>query len=107
MRRLLKKWLILIVGWGFLFLGVIGLFLPVLQGILFIVIGLVILSAEYTWAHHLLQRAKQKFPGVAHHVEHAREFVERQMSRMRMQRPKPATTSTQITKSAIDQGELK
>jgi uncharacterized membrane protein YbaN (DUF454 family) len=104
---LLKMWLTLIAGWGFLFLGVIGLFLPVLQGILFIVIGLVILSAEYAWAHHVLQRAKEKFPGIAHHAEHAKEFIEKQMNRMRIHRQKPTITSTQATNSPIDQGELK
>lgn len=107
MKLLLKKWLVLMTGWGFLFLGVIGLFLPVLQGILFIVIGLIILSAEYAWAHHVLQRAKEKFPGIAHHVEHAKEFIEKQMSRMRMRRHTSAATSAQITKSVIDQGEVK
>lgn len=101
MSRLLKKWLTLVAGWGFLLLGFIGLFLPVLQGILFIVIGLVILSAEYAWAHRLLQRAKQKFPGIARHVERAKEFVEKHMRRMGTRRPDsaPAPTSTQSTKS--------
>ena len=31
-------------------LGVIGLFLPLLQGVLFLLIGLFILSTEYVWA---------------------------------------------------------
>jgi uncharacterized protein YqgC (DUF456 family) len=43
-------------------MGIVGLFLPILQGVLFILIGLVILSTEYVWAHHLLARIKERFP---------------------------------------------
>ena len=75
MRQRLKKWITLLVGWAFLLLGVLGLFLPILQGILFIVIGLLILSTEYIWAHHLLEKAKQRFPVIAHHAHHAREYA--------------------------------
>ena len=45
-----KRILLLIVGWAFILLGIIGLFLPVLQGVLFLLIGLMILSGEYVWA---------------------------------------------------------
>lgn len=83
MNRTTKKWLVLITGWAFLFWGVIGLFLPVLQGILFITIGLVVLSAEYTWAHHLLEKAKSRFPRLAHYVDHAKEFIETRLNHLR------------------------
>ncbi|MBI1941512.1 MAG: PGPGW domain-containing protein [Acidobacteria bacterium] len=65
MRAAIKRIVLLVVGWGFILLGIVGLFLPVLQGILFIVIGLIILSSEYVWAHHLLEKLKKRFPGVA------------------------------------------
>jgi uncharacterized membrane protein YbaN (DUF454 family) len=57
-----KRILVLIVGWAFIVLGIVGLFLPILQGVLFILIGLLILSSEYVWAHHLLSQLKQRFP---------------------------------------------
>ena len=38
MNRHVKRILVLIVGWAFILLGVVGLFLPILQGILFIAI---------------------------------------------------------------------
>ena len=41
-----KKIGILIIGWIFIGLGILGLFLPILQGILFIMIGLAILSSR-------------------------------------------------------------
>ena len=70
-----KRIVVLALGWMFILLGVAGLFLPVLQGILFLLIGLIILSSEYVWAHHLLRRLKQRFPGTAQHAEHAKEHA--------------------------------
>lgn len=57
-----KRLIIIVTGWAFLALGIVGLFLPFLQGILFILIGLIILSKEYHWAGRLLARARTRFP---------------------------------------------
>ena len=73
MNTALKRASILVLGWAFVLLGIVGLFLPVLQGVLFILIGLFILSSEYIWAHHLLQRVRQRFPRVASQFDHAKE----------------------------------
>ena len=77
MKTVYKRWTLLIVGWGFLLLGIVGLFLPILQGVLFIGIGLVILSTEYVWAHHLLMKLKTKFPRFAGTLDKARERAHR------------------------------
>lgn len=68
-----KRILLLIAGWGFILLGIVGLFLPVLQGILFLLIGLILLSTEYVWAHHLLRKLRERFPSVARHADQAQE----------------------------------
>jgi uncharacterized protein len=47
-----------------LILGVIGLFLPILQGILFIVIGLLILAPESKLIRRLLARFRMKYPAL-------------------------------------------
>lgn len=60
-----KKLVVLLLGWGFIALGVVGLFLPVLQGVLFLLIGLFILSSEYVWAHRLLEKVRKRFPTAA------------------------------------------
>ncbi len=62
MNAYVKRALVLALGWGFILLGIVGLFLPVLQGILFLLIGLIILSSEYVWAHHLISRLRHHFP---------------------------------------------
>jgi uncharacterized protein len=64
MNRHLKRAVILVVGWCFILLGIVGLFLPVLQGLLFLFVGLVILSSEYAWAHRLIARLRERFPKV-------------------------------------------
>jgi uncharacterized protein len=62
MAQKLKRIAVIIVGWVFLLLGIAGLFLPILQGVLFILIGLIILSTEYVWAHRLLGKLRERFP---------------------------------------------
>ncbi len=73
MKAALKRALLLVLGWGFVLVGIAGLFLPVLQGVLMILIGLFILSSEYVWAHHLLQKLKGRYPKLAGKAEQAKD----------------------------------
>jgi hypothetical protein len=73
MNRGLKRLGILALGWAFILLGIAGLFLPVLQGILFLLIGLVILSSEYVWAHQLLRKIRERFPSLSRKADEATE----------------------------------
>jgi uncharacterized membrane protein YbaN (DUF454 family) len=74
MMALARKTLIHLVGWSFILLGIVGLFLPVLQGILFLLIGLLVLSKETKWAKDLLHRVEKRYP-TQHQKMH--EFNER------------------------------
>lgn len=47
-------------GYSFLSLGVLGMFLPVLQGFLFLFVGLIILARHALWAERLLGYLRQK-----------------------------------------------
>jgi uncharacterized membrane protein YbaN (DUF454 family) len=66
-----KKLFVLLVGWSFIVLGLVGLFLPGLPGILFLLVGLFILSSEYAWAHRLLEKIRERFPATAMRFEKA------------------------------------
>ena len=55
MRERIKGWLILLLGWTFILIGVAGFFLPILPGFLFFIIGLGILSSRSRWARGMLQ----------------------------------------------------
>ena len=52
----------IVLGVLFLFLGVIGLFLPFLQGILFLVIGLSFLSNESIYARRSMEWLRSRIP---------------------------------------------
>ncbi len=68
-----KRIALIILGWIFIALGIVGLFLPVLQGILFLLVGLVLLSAEYHWARKLLEKVRTRFPGLGDMIRAAHE----------------------------------
>lgn len=61
-RKRLTRLALLTVGWALVALGVVGLFLPVLQGVLFILAGLSILSHESKTAKRWLERLRTRFP---------------------------------------------
>lgn len=58
----MKRILLEITGWSFIVLGIAGLFLPVLQGILFLLIGLTILSRRHRWAYRWIARILERYP---------------------------------------------
>jgi len=58
-RQILWRLARLSAGWALLGLGIIGLFLPFLQGLIFIASGLALLSPDLPWAKHLLDRLSQ------------------------------------------------
>jgi uncharacterized protein len=60
-----------ITGYAFLVLGVLGLFLPFLQGILFLVIGLLILAKHAAWARNLLHRFRDHHPKAGELIDRA------------------------------------
>lgn len=57
----------IISGFGLLGLGIVGLFLPILQGIAFIIAGLLLLAREYHWARNLLNWVRRKRGGPQKH----------------------------------------
>jgi hypothetical protein len=62
-RSKLKHVAVVAIGWLFVIAGIVGLVLPILQGILFLLIGLAILSKEYRWAGRIMARLRVRFPG--------------------------------------------
>ncbi|MBI1882877.1 MAG: PGPGW domain-containing protein [Chlamydiae bacterium] len=60
MTKRIRRFLKLFCGWSLLAIGIVGLFLPFLQGILMIVSGLALLATEYPWAKGWLEGIKKK-----------------------------------------------
>ncbi|HPC73815.1 MAG TPA: PGPGW domain-containing protein [Syntrophales bacterium] len=57
------------VGWFFVVLGIIGCFLPILQGILFMMIGFLILAPEVPFIHRILEKLRNRYPDVFQKAE--------------------------------------
>jgi len=79
----LRRLLILSAGWLFVLLGVLGLFLPFLQGILFLMIGFYLLSLHSARARLLRRRLRTRYPGVASRLDEAKDWAERRWSQLR------------------------
>lgn len=67
----MKTVLLQALGYMFLVLGVLGLVLPILQGFLFLAIGLIILAKTAPWAERLLERFKQSHPSAGAAIDKA------------------------------------
>lgn len=87
MRQQAIRMMKIILGWLFLILGVVGLFLPILQGFLFLAVGLAILAQEQAWAHGLLQRLRRRFPQMVTRLDHARHKAEAWVGRIVHRKP--------------------
>lgn len=68
---------ILFGGWVFLILGVLGLFLPLLQGILFTAVGLYLLSLESRWVHERVERLRARSARFSHAMDRVHGWAER------------------------------
>ena len=70
----IKRIGLLIVGWFFIVLGILGLFLPILQGVLFILIGLAILSTRSEIIKRFLKHLEERYH---HHHERVEIWKEK------------------------------
>ncbi|MAJ92814.1 MAG: DUF454 family protein [Rhodospirillaceae bacterium] len=77
MARSLKRYIVLGLGWFFVVFGVLGIFLPVLQGILFLLIGFILLSREAACAQRHLEKLKTRYPKFAEKYDEAEARAER------------------------------
>lgn len=65
MARRAERIAILAIGRTFILFGIVGLVLPVLQGILFLLIRLALLSSELENARRILERLRTCYPGLS------------------------------------------
>ncbi len=58
-----------VAGFALLFLGALGTVLPILQGALFIALGLFVLRDQYAWAHRGMDWLRSRWPRQVDGVE--------------------------------------
>jgi uncharacterized membrane protein YbaN (DUF454 family) len=83
MAAQLRRIAILTLAWLFILLGILGLFLPFLQGVLFLFIGLLLLSRESETARRQLKRLRARYPKFGHYMDEAEGWMKKQWNRLR------------------------
>ncbi len=51
-------------GWGLISFGVIGIILPFLHGMIFLLLGVFMLREQYLWAANAIGPLQRRFPGM-------------------------------------------
>ena len=74
--------LLVILGWGFVILGFAGLFLPILQGVLFLLVGLFLLSMALPRARLVRQRLGKRFPKLKKGIDDAERWLKARLKRL-------------------------
>lgn len=59
-QRTIRKILHLTIGLTFLCIGILGLILPILNGVLFLILGFIVISFESTYVENKLVQITQK-----------------------------------------------
>ncbi len=84
MKRLtseMRRLLLLIGGWFFVVLGVFGLFLPILQGVLFLFVGAALLSVASPRVRLWRMRLGNRYPALRIGQHKAQAWMKRQRAR--------------------------
>jgi uncharacterized membrane protein YbaN (DUF454 family) len=66
---MLQRTALIVSGWIALAVGVVGLFLPVLPGVLLLLLGLWLLSHEYPWARRWSAELRRRFPATMRRLQ--------------------------------------
>ncbi|MDX9871924.1 MAG: PGPGW domain-containing protein [Clostridia bacterium] len=84
-RRLGKKIkdiCIVILGWLCIIGGIAGLFLPIVQGILLLLLGLFLLAKRYRWARRLLEKLRCRYPHIFYKAHENAHKVKRYFKKL-------------------------
>ncbi|MCE9644183.1 hypothetical protein K8Q93_03010 [Candidatus Parcubacteria bacterium] len=73
-----KRILLNFSGWALIVFGGVGIFLPVLQGLLFLAIGFYLLSLHSPWFHAKLLSLRRRYPRFAGPLKRVDTWVRKQ-----------------------------
>ncbi len=73
MVRQIRRVVTIVVGVSLLAIGVVGGFIPVFQGWIFVLLGLMVLAKEVPLARYYVQQLKRRYPKQAAQMHRARE----------------------------------
>lgn len=81
------RMLVLTAGWLLILIGIAGIFLPVLQGGLSLVLGFALLSIASQTVHLWLRRLMGRWPGAWKRLEKFRRRLHARIERLHRRRP--------------------
>lgn len=64
MVDLRPSWKRKLAGWSLVAFGVLGIILPFLHGMIFLLLGVFMMREQYVWAHNALAPLQRRFPGM-------------------------------------------
>jgi uncharacterized membrane protein YbaN (DUF454 family) len=67
--QMIQRVALIVSGWIAVAVGVVGLFLPVLPGVLLLLLGLWLLSNEYPWARRWSGELRRRFPATTRRLD--------------------------------------
>jgi hypothetical protein len=70
-------------GWSMILVGIAGLVLPLLNGTLFLAIGLYVLKDDYVWAAKAIDWARRRFPRQAASMDRGQAKAEEYLKHTR------------------------
>lgn len=70
------------IAWGFILLGILGILLPIMPGVIFLVIGVYLMSLESLWINRQLDKLGQRFPKFGEVSDDARIRAQRLLHRL-------------------------
>ncbi len=82
MKRQAKKITIQVIAIFFLLVGLAGLVLPILNGIFFLIVGLLLLSLYSSWAQKLLTKLGKTHPKVEQTISRAENWIRRHVGEL-------------------------
>lgn len=82
MKRVVRRLIVDVLGWIFIFLGVIGLFLPILQGIICLIIGGYLLSIHSEWFNRQIIRAHNYHPKASEIIKYIENLTDKVLSKL-------------------------
>ena len=74
--------MLFLIAWGLIFLGFLGILLPILPGVIFLLAGLYLLSLESLWLNRQLDKIGDRYPRVGKRLNDARARAERILRRV-------------------------
>ena len=85
MKEVAQRILVQTLGWALVILGIVGLFVPILQGILFILLGLWVLSRHSRAARRCLLKMRRKFPAADRRMKEIQRKFKRRPKKVTVQ----------------------